>query len=120
MPYKDKNSPEAKECQAKACRKYYLKNKKKYATYRKSKLMKLKQQVNELKNVPCADCHQRFPHYVMDFDHKDRKSKVDTISSMVRHRKSEAVLEEIKKCEIVCSNCHRIRFYEGKHYAKAK
>jgi hypothetical protein len=36
--------------------------------------------VNELKNVPCMDCKGRFPHYVMDFDHRDPSIKEFQIS----------------------------------------
>lgn len=62
-----------------------------------------------LKSKPCADCKQSFPHFVMDFDHA-RGTKVNNLSRMVnRALKWEKVEAEIEKCDLVCSNCHRIR-----------
>jgi len=45
----------------------------------------------------------------MDFDHV-RGEKVLSISAMVHKGFSwESILAEIAKCDVVCSNCHRIR-----------
>lgn len=60
------------------------------------------------KDVPCMDCGQRFPPYVMDFDHVGEKR--GNIAKMATSPR-KAVLAEIAKCEVVCSNCHRIRTY---------
>lgn len=59
--------------------------------------------------VPCADCGGTFPIYVMHWDHLPPFEKADDISSMVANRTREAVLEELKKCELVCANCHVLR-----------
>ncbi len=65
--------------------------------------------VQEKKNRPCADCGERYPPYVMDFDHLG--DKVAPVSYMVPVYGSERILAEIAKCEVVCSNCHRLRTY---------
>lgn len=58
---------------------------------------------------PCADCGGCFPPHVMDFDHV-RGDKVDNVSSLVGQRASlKAIFREIAKCDLVCSNCHRLR-----------
>jgi hypothetical protein len=63
------------------------------------------------KDVPCTDCGIRYPHYVMDFDHV-RGTKVMHVGLMAsRHRTLGKLREEIAKCEVVCSNCHRARTY---------
>ena len=59
--------------------------------------------------VPCADCGGVFPVYVMHWDHLPGFEKVDAISVMVGSRTRAAVLEELKKCELVCANCHVLR-----------
>lgn len=59
--------------------------------------------------VPCADCGETFPVYVMHWDHLPGFEKVDEVSSMVGHRTRAAILEELKKCELVCANCHVLR-----------
>ena len=78
----------------------YLNNKK----YRE----KLLATVRAKKNVPCMDCKASYPHYVMDFDHQ--RDKCFTIAKAVAERRPiSVILNEIEKCEVVCSNCHRIR-----------
>jgi hypothetical protein len=72
------------------------------------------ERIKELKSVPCADCHKSYPHYVMDFDHQgDKKFEVsDAVFSKgwsASKAKVELIFEEIKKCEVVCANCHRER-----------
>lgn len=63
-------------------------------------------------STPCADCGGRFHPVAMDFDHV-AGDKTLGISEMVRGRYSWQRIEvEIAKCEIVCSNCHRVRTYE--------
>jgi len=63
------------------------------------------------KAKPCADCGIQYPPYVMDFDHLDATQKSLVLSSGYR-RNLEVVLAEIEKCDVVCSNCHRIRTHE--------
>jgi hypothetical protein len=67
--------------------------------------------IDAIKNVPCVDCDQKFPPICMDFDHvPERGEKSFSISQRCYTGSSwELILEEIAKCEIVCSNCHRMR-----------
>lgn len=63
----------------------------------------------EEKNKPCADCKINYPHYVMDFDHV-REVKLAHVSHLVSRGCAEKTLrDEMSKCEVVCSNCHRTR-----------
>lgn len=63
--------------------------------------------IRSKKNHPCMDCGVQYPHYVMDFDH--RENKLFNVSRMVTGFSLEAIDVEIEKCDLVCSNCHRIR-----------
>ena len=66
---------------------------------------------NHKEAAGCADCRNKYPHYVMDFDHV-LPGKIDTVSRMSGSGTSLARLKaEIAKCEVVCSNCHRIRTF---------
>jgi hypothetical protein len=60
--------------------------------------------------TPCADCHKLFPPFVMDCDHV-RGEKVAPVSSLAAKGSIKVFLDEIAKCDIVCSNCHRIRTF---------
>jgi hypothetical protein len=65
--------------------------------------------IREKKDVPCADCKQRFPTCVMDFDHV-RGNKSFTIGRAGASKYcTRRVLAEIEKCDVVCANCHRMR-----------
>lgn len=64
-----------------------------------------------LKSKKCTDCGLEYPWYCMDFDHVGEKK--ECISKINK----SMVLEEIKKCELVCSNCHRKRTYSKKQYS---
>ena len=59
--------------------------------------------------VPCADCGQVFPVWVMHWDHLPGYEKVGSISSLVGSRRRTLILAELKKCELVCGNCYVIR-----------
>lgn len=74
--------------------------------------------LGELKSKPCADCGHSYPSYVMDFDHV-RGEKVDNISTLVSNQKWKLLSEELPKCELVCSNCHRERTHQ-RHVAKGE
>lgn len=67
-----------------------------------------KDAIDEIKSVPCKDCGNRYPPYVMDFDHRNPDDKLFNISTG-KAKRWEVVLAEIAKCDVVCSNCHRIR-----------
>jgi 5-methylcytosine-specific restriction endonuclease McrA len=55
----------------------------------------------------CADCgYDKHPR-ALDFNHL--KDKSFNIGGNGRETKWAAILAEIEKCEVVCSNCHRIR-----------
>ncbi len=69
-----------------------------------------------LKQKPCSDCGVQYPPYVMDFDHTGADVKLDSIARLARNGfSSSKILEEIKKCDLVCSNCHRERTYRRAH-----
>ena len=61
------------------------------------------------RNVPCADCKGTFPTPVMHWDHLPGHVKVGEISVLAITRARTLVIEELKKCELVCANCHAIR-----------
>lgn len=67
-----------------------------------------RERLAKLKEQPCKDCGQTFPHYVMDYDHVGKKVKglSKLINEAARWERIEA---EIAKCDLVCANCHRIR-----------
>lgn len=91
-------------------------SKRNYAANRRTYIEKAKKRKAELyarviipaKSKPCADCKKWFPVICMDFDHVFGEKKFD-IAHGYNQVSMKVLLEEISKCEVVCSNCHRIR-----------
>ncbi len=61
-------------------------------------------------NTPCADCKQKFHYSIMEFDHLPQYSKEFEIC-LYRDYSLEDIEKEMKKCELVCANCHRYRTF---------
>jgi len=55
----------------------------------------------------CAECGYSEHHVALDFDHV----KGDKLFNVCNAKSINSAKVEIKKCEVVCSNCHRIRSY---------
>lgn len=107
MPYKNKID------QQRSQRKHYEANKKKIinraGVHKKKQRNELRVLIRLIKSQPCVDCKKQYPYYVMDFDHRFA-NKVLEVSLMVgRAVSKDTLLSEIKKCEVVCANCHRER-----------
>ena len=87
----------------------------KKAIQRRASQKRQREQIRDLiakvKDVPCTDCKNIFPDYVMDLDHlPERGPKLFTVSQAVHKLfNMQKLLDEVAKCEVVCSNCHRIR-----------
>jgi len=65
------------------------------------------------------DCKISYPYYMMDFDHV-RGTKHSNVAELINTLSKKRLDEEIAKCEIVCSNCHRARTYIRKNGKKIK
>lgn len=65
--------------------------------------------IDSFKKRPCVDCGGYYPPYVMDFDHV-RGNKKFNLSHYFKGEKTKLINEMIK-CQVICSNCHRIRTY---------
>lgn len=63
------------------------------------------------KAAPCMDCGNKYHYSVMDFDHRPDEIKTKNVSILADQYSLEIVKLEIAKCDLVCSNCHRIRTF---------
>jgi hypothetical protein len=104
--------PHCKECQKIKIREWYSKNKARQLENTKKSKRKVTAELRELKSGPCKDCGVQYPYYVMDFDHREDEVKLGLVSKMINSGSKTAALEEIAKCDLVCSNCHRERTYQ--------
>ena len=64
-------------------------------------------------NRGCARCEEKHPA-CLEFHHRDQKAKQFTISiAAQRNWNLERIIEEIKKCDVLCSNCHRKEHWDS-------
>jgi len=71
---------------------------------------KKRQVLQDIKEASgCIDCGEKYPYYMLHFDHLPEYIKDDQLSKLVSRVNMDTLLEEIKKCEVVCANCHAIR-----------
>lgn len=107
-----KLSSYCRECSRKYIRQHYLENRDYYLnkSIRRKKLVR--EQAYEyistyLFEHPCVDCGE-FDILVLEFDHKDRTSKVSEVSRIINSTGSiSRLIVEISKCDVRCANCHR-------------
>lgn len=114
MPYSD--PIKQKEAQHQS----YLRHKKEVLRRSKNKSDVKRALISKIKEVPCSDCGIQYPFYVMQFDHRDGVDKIEQISKLVAVASWNKILEEIEKCDIVCSNCHAIRTWKRRMVEGAK
>jgi len=106
----DKLQGVCRSCHSEYRKKYYRLNRAKYIKKAQKWNTNQKQEIRNyllryLKKHPCVDCGEK-DIIVLDFDH--RQNKKMAISTMLRNSYSiRAIEDEIKKCEVRCSNCHR-------------
>ena len=65
----------------------------------------------------CIDCAKDFPHYVLEFDHRPEFKKFGVVSRILKKYGPEKAWEEVAKCDVVCSNCHKLRTH-SRQYGK--
>jgi len=98
-----------RDCQREHRLRQYRKDRVPYLKNNRRQRTKLQKIAAQAKNQPCQDCGCSFPACAMDFDHRDPKTKVAKISSMVFCGSKQLLLDEIAKCDVVCAICHRLR-----------
>ena len=65
----------------------------------------------------CSICGFNTHYSALDFDHINRSKKKHSISRLVGNRCSwKTIIAEIRKCRVLCANCHRIKTNENKDY----
>lgn len=104
------------ECQRLAGRSHYSTNKAAYKTRSQRRREDLRRRHDEIKaKLPCADCQLFWHPCQTDWDHRDGATKIADVSFLVNAFYWSEALEEMKKCDLVCANCHRMRTWLRAH-----
>ncbi len=107
-------SPYCKKCNKIYLKKHYKRNKKYYILKAKKYKKATKKFIDSLK-TKCCNCKEN--HIAcLEFHHRDRKTKELNISYAVcvRGFSIKRIKKELKKCDVICSNCHRKLHYNEK------
>ena len=93
-------------------RKHYRNNKSAYLSKAKIRNKSYKEEVYAemiayLTEHPCTVCGED-DLVVLEFHHTDREGKDAAVSRMIKYGRSwDVILLEIKKCIVLCANCHK-------------
>lgn len=80
--------------------------------YQDNKYERRSQMLSHIKLMQgCTDCGYDKHPAALDFDHLPGTEKANNVPNLIMGSLKK-VFEEIDKCEVVCSNCHRIRTSE--------
>jgi hypothetical protein len=89
----------------------YEKYKERNRIKKKKKYDQIASLVNKYKlERGCAHCGYKDEPVALDFHHENREDKIINVSShwKTSWKQYEKMKEEMKKCIVLCSNCHRI------------
>jgi hypothetical protein len=100
-----------KECRKQYIREHYIKNKLKYKSKAKRNDKRRLEEYKELKKtLKCELCDEK-RWWVLEFHHEGKKDF--NIASSIKRFSKERIELEIKKCKVLCANCHRdLHYYE--------
>ena len=110
MAYKNIDDPRNRESK----RRHYHANKQQYLDRNKAVKIRNREIIVEAKSKPCMDCGIQYDFWIMQFDHRPGEVKKFNLS-VAWWQSVKTIKAEIKKCDIVCANCHANRTYRRSH-----
>lgn len=118
--YRNTTKPDGLQTICKSCcnqnsKLHYETHKQSYLDKRKNLTRRNTDMIKLYKDTPCADCKVTYPYYVMHFDH--RRDKKFNLSDNDFRCSTTKLRDEIKKCDVVCANCHAERTAQRAGYA---
>lgn len=117
-----KRGTRCRPCVARSSREHYLRNRQRYVdkarrNRRSNAEANRRRKADLLRSIRCVDCGES-DSVVLEFDHRDREDKLDTVARLMANHAWTKVATEIAKCEPRCVNCHRRRTAEQFSWSK--
>lgn len=101
MPYKDANERRAYK------RKWYKKNSDKVKKEVRDRKKEIRDWLREYKqSLSCSQCPESHPA-CLDFHHSEGNKLIEISLCPSQGWSKERIKEEIAKCTVLCSNCHK-------------
>ena len=126
--FKDK-SKNLYNSMCKACHNIYAKahhqrNHKKYLMRTRNRNIRIRDEnvkyvYEYLKQHPCIDCGETNP-IKLEFDHRNGSDKVSNVSNLIRRNGLKSLQAEIAKCDVRCSNCHKVKTAKDQNWGMYK
>ena len=110
--YKDKTVKTGYKSKCKVCCYKYS------VVYNKKTKGKRRTFVNRFKTkCGCKKCGYNEHPVALHLNHINPANKFISVSHMIgQHKPWSIIKEEIRKCEVLCANCHSIHTYEKQHW----
>jgi len=93
---------------------YYERHKKRIYRLKKERVIKKKKDLAIVLGGKCQNCGYNKCIWALDFHHKNG-DKEECISKLISDFSKEKALKEVKKCILLCANCHRELHYGEKY-----
>ena len=91
--------------------------KEKYHNFFKPRRLRRSYWLNKYKvSKGCQTCGYNENPVALDFDHTNPKEKKFNISHRLDRATIKSLFNEIRKCVVLCANCHRIKTMEEKQF----
>lgn len=101
-------------------RAWYARNKAEQQAKVKANKHRYRKQWREFKaTLSCINCGYSHPA-ALDFHHVIKSPDNKSVNQLLRRDAFKAVYEEIKKCVVLCANCHRVHHYDEHVVRKQK
>jgi len=113
MPYKNKEKQRLKNKEYQ--KKHYKRKKKYYIEKAKVRSIFLKAFINRVKKFAhCKICGES-RYWVLDYHHRNPQEKINSLFFLAHYGYAMSkIKDEIRKCDILCSNCHRDHHHKEK------
>lgn len=108
------NKPQSycKDCHKEYRKQHYIDNRDRYINRAADYRLEFKNWFKGIKQtLKCIKCGES-RWWVLDFHHRDPEQKDSNISDLVAKSSKTLVLQELEKCDVLCSNCHRDLHYQ--------
>ena len=104
---KDGLHSSCRECTRKRTKKHYNENQSYYYEKARLRKMEIRKYIRKVKaNAKCERCPEN-DYICLDFHHIDRNKDIEIAHISERGWSIERIDEELKKCIVLCANCHR-------------
>lgn len=92
--------------------KYWIKNKKEIYSRRQKRIIKFRRKLKIMLGGKCKTCSYNKCSAALDFHHNSGKKEA-SVSHLIKDESKQKALKEIKKCILLCANCHRELHNQG-------